>query len=190
MIGIPPACVVLGKSNEVVDDGPEDPLDDPDGADALVEPDVTDGPRILPVDPGAGVLPAFDLMEAVAFLDIAGADEVDSPDWECEDMVVLPVPEPEPPREPDAALESDERDRPVLCGILLDLGLLLGTDREPLPERTGNPLCADWRLVSLNLLLREAVPEPVRRDCNGLRVKAVLLSDSSLPERLDTWAAE
>ena len=98
MIGIPPAWVVLGTSNEVVDEDPDISVDEPDDADAPGGPDVADGPGVLPVDPGAGLLPASDVMETVAFLDVTGADEVDSPGWDCEEgLIVVLGPGSEPP---------------------------------------------------------------------------------------------
>lgn len=91
-MGIPPARVVLGTSNEVADEDPEVSVGDPDGADTPAELDVADGPGVLPIEPGAGVLFARDVMEAEAILDIADAG------CDCEgDVVVMPVPGSEPP---------------------------------------------------------------------------------------------
>ena len=91
-MGIPPAWVVLGTSNNVADEDPEVSVGDPDGAGTPAELDVADGPGVLPAEPGAGVLFVRDVMEAVAFLDIADAS------CDCEDdAVVMPVPESEPP---------------------------------------------------------------------------------------------
>lgn len=92
VMGIPPAWVVLGTSNEVADEDPEVSVGDPDGADTPAELDVADGPGVVAIEPGARVLFARDVMEAVAFLDIADAS------CDCAgDVVVMPVPGSEPP---------------------------------------------------------------------------------------------
>ena len=110
VIGIPPGWVGLGTSNDVPEAEPGILAEEPEGADTPVEPDVADGPEYVPVDPGAGVLPAPDVMELVPFFD---SDEVGGIVsllvWDCEEKM-LEVPLPGAPCEPGLAWEVDERD--------------------------------------------------------------------------------
>ena len=83
-----------------MDEDPEVFVDAPDGTDTFIRPDVADGPGELPVGPGAGagMVPASDVMETVAFSDATRVDGIDLPRCDCErDVVVLLMSGLEPP---------------------------------------------------------------------------------------------
>lgn len=97
VIKLPPAFVVLGTSNEVMDERPEVSVDKLDGANTLVEPDVGVEIDILPLDLGVDLLSVTDLVEAVILFDFVESSEIDFAGWDCEgDVLVVPMPWPAP----------------------------------------------------------------------------------------------